>query len=227
MIITIDGPTASGKSTLARAVAKKLGIYYLATGMLYRALAYLLVHHASYTKNDLRHPKIQDIETFFDPERFVYTYDAAIGEKILFDGQDITPFLKDSAIDDASSLLSANKIVRDALLKLQRMYGNMFDLVAEGRDLGSVVFPHADFKFFLTASVYVRARRWQEDQEQKGESFTFEQSKEIISERDRRDRERKIAPLVKPNDAIEVDNSDLTFEETLEQVTSIVEKQTS
>lgn len=222
MIITIDGPTASGKSTLAKAIAKKMGIYYLATGMLYRAIAYVLVHYAGYQANQLKDVSLRDLYTFLDPNRFVYNYDAEHGEKIFFDGNDITPFLKDSSIDALSSILSADKSVRGALLKIQRAFGKKLDLIVEGRDVGSVVFPDADFKFFLTASVQVRAKRWQLDQAKKGASFSLHEAIEKISERDERDRRRKIAPLVKPSGAIVIDNSDLDFQATLKRFIHVI-----
>lgn len=217
MIITIDGPTASGKSSVARALAKKLNVYYLATGMLYRAIAYVLLHNAGYTKDGLRIPNPEDLATYLDPKRFRYLYDHEKGEQIFFDDQEITPFLKGSEIDEASSILSANQLVRDALLAIQRSFAKTFDLVAEGRDVGSVVFPNADYKFFLTASVDVRARRWQADQKKKGNDFSLAQAAEKITQRDERDKNRKIAPLVKPCGAILIDNSDLDFQQTLER----------
>jgi len=218
MIVTIDGPTASGKSSVARALAKKLNIYYLATGMLYRAAAYVLIKQAGYAKKNLKNPKPEDLNVYLDPERFQYFYDSAQGEKILFDGQEVTPFLKGSDIDDASSILSANRLVRKALLDMQRSFAKKFDLVAEGRDVGSVVFPNADHKFFLTASVVVRAKRWQADQGRKGNSFSLDQAIEKISQRDERDKNREVAPLVKPSDATLIDNSDLDFQATLKRI---------
>jgi len=218
MIITIDGPVASGKSTIARRLAKKLKMYYLGTGSLYRGLAYVLIHHASYLEEDLENPKPEDLKTYLDPKRFVYVYDHEHGEKITFDGQDITPFLKKGAsMDKAASVLSAKKVVREALLELQRFYGKNYDLVVEGRDVGSVVFPDADYRFFLTASLQIRAQRWQSDQQKKGVEVAIEDAMKIVSARDKRDQERKVAPLIKPSGATLIDNSDLDLEETLKE----------
>lgn len=222
MIITIDGPVASGKSSVARSLAKKLDFYYLGTGSLYRGLAYLLMHYVSDHEDYLRNPNSQDLKTYLDPNRFVYLYDHVHGEKILFDGQDITPFLKkNSKMDAAASILSTSKLARDALLDVQRSYGKQFDLVTEGRDAGSVVFPNADVKIFLTASLEVRAQRWRADQKKQGNHFSLKNSMDIISTRDERDQKREVAPLVKPSGAIVIDNSDIGREETLEVLVSI------
>lgn len=222
MIITIDGPTASGKSTVAKRLAKRLGFYYLGTGLMFRAIAYLLVNQASSSHDQLRNPQKKDLDLYLDPERFVYTYDNS--GKILFDGQDLTPFLKTSEIDSASSIVSTNQNVRNALLKIQRLCGKKFDLVAEGRDVGSVVFPDADVKFFLTASTELRAQRWQQDQKKKGNEFSLDEAIEIINTRDQRDSSREVAPLVKPKDAFVIDNSEMSLEETLQKMVNFIKQ---
>lgn len=212
MIITIDGPTASGKSTVAKRLAEDLGIYYLGTGLMFRGAAYLLKERAGYKTSDLYDPNPGDVATYLNCDRFVY--DAS--GRILFDGQNLTPFLKNSEMDSAASILSTNKTVRQALLAVQRSCGKKLDLVVEGRDVGSVVFPEAQVKFFLTASIPVRARRWQADQEKMGNRFSLDEAIEKISARDKRDMERDVAPLIKPHDAIEVDNSTVDLQETVE-----------
>jgi len=218
MVITIDGPTASGKSTVARLLAKKLGFYYLNTGYLYRAVAYLLINNCSYTDDNLKNPDPVDLEQYVDPNRLIYDYDENYKEKILFDGMDITPFLKTSFIDKSASIVSANKLVRELLLEVQRVAGKKFDLVAEGRDIGSVVFPDADVKIYLTASVNTRAERWRAEQLEKGNTFSFEEAVNIVKDRDKRDREREISPLIIPDDAIVIDDTDLDIQQTLEKV---------
>lgn len=218
MIITIDGPTASGKSTVAKRLAQELGIYYLGTGLMFRGAAYLLKERAGYKISDLSHPNPDDVATYLDCDRFVY--DAS--GRILFDGQDLTPYLKKSDMDIAASIVSTNKTVRQALLAIQRACGKKLDLVVEGRDVGSVVFPEAQAKFFLTASVPVRARRWQDDQEKKGNRFSLDEAIEKITARDRRDMERDVAPLIKPHDAIEIDNSTIDLQKTVELMKGLI-----
>lgn len=204
-IITIDGPTASGKSTVAKLLARDLGIYFLGTGLMFRGLAYLLIERAGYNESDLYFPRLHDLENFGDSARFVYDQEG----KIFFEGEDLTPFLKSGSMDSAASIISTNPVVREVLLHIQRACGTQFDLVAEGRDAGSVIFPQASCKFFLTASIPVRAQRWQADQERRGNIVSLEQAIEIIGMRDKRDSEREVAPLVKLADAVEIDNSNI------------------
>lgn len=224
MIITIDGPTASGKSTTGRLLAKRLGYYYLYSGILYRALAYLLVNFGGYTEENIYKPKSIDIATYLDPQRFIYEYDEQYKERVLFDGQDITPHLKNSFMDKLSSILSMNEEVRIRLNQLQREIAKQGHIIVDGRDAGSVVFPEADAKIFLTASVSVRAARWLEKQERQGMAFTFEQARNVISERDARDTQRAIAPMVIPKDAIVIDNSDITTQDTLQKIIECIKQ---
>ncbi len=218
MIITIDGPTASGKSTAGRSLAKKLGYYYLYTGLLYRGLAYLLMKEYGYTLDTIAHPDIKLVDTFLDPKKFVYTYDAKDRERISFEGRDITPQLKGDIIGQAASILSTNTEVRNRLNMLQRKIANDYDVVIDGRDSGSVVFPHADKKFFLTASEVERAARWVELQRKRGIAVSPEQALTFVQTRDARDSGRKVAPLTIPQGAQVIDNSSLSSKQTLKEI---------
>jgi len=224
MIITIDGPAASGKSTVAKKLAKELGLYFLSTGMMFRALAYLLIEKSSYQEDDFLSPREDDLSTYLDQKRFVYSYDQQSGAIIFFDGINITPFLKNQVIDAAASIISKNKTVRLHLLKLQRLIAKQFDLVAEGRDIGTVIFPNADCKFFLTASLHIRAGRWQGDQAKKGNHFSLNESVEMVRSRDERDMNRDIAPLKKADDAFKIDNSNMDLAQTVQAMIDIVQK---
>lgn len=224
MIIAIDGPTASGKSTVARDLAQTLGIYYVATGMLYRALAYLLVNHCHYKPEQLAQPRIDDLRACLAPGVFTYDYQPDKGAIIMFQGKDITPALKTKQIDDYSSRVSANPDVRNALLQFQRDLAQRHDVVVEGRDIGSVIFPNADFKFYITASLDERARRWQQFHNNNGKEYLFEESRTTIFERDKRDQEREVSPLVIPTDALVIDNSNLSKEETLQRVLEVIHR---
>ncbi len=215
MIVTIDGPVASGKSTVSRLLAQKLGYYYLCSGLLYRALAYLLVHNYGYTLETIADCFSEDIAQCFDEQRFSYHYDEKSRERIFFDNNDITPFLKDGFIDKVTSIVSVNSVVRDAVTLLQHTIASKYNVVTDGRDVGSVVFPHAEVKFFVTASVRVRAERWRKDQEKYGNHFSLDQAIALITDRDDRDRNRSIAPLIIPENAIVIDTSDLTIEQTV------------
>lgn len=224
MIITIDGPVASGKSIVARNLAKKLGFFYLNTGLLYRAIAYLLINKCTYKESQLRNPDPLDLDDYINPKRLIYDFEENYKEQILFDGQNITPFLKTSFIDKSASILSTSKEVRDLLLNIQRVVAQKFNIVAEGRDTGSVVFPEADIKLFLTASEKVRSERWRKYQESQGNIFSEKDARNIVSDRDKRDKEREVAPLVIPEGAIFIDNSKITIQETLTKIMGFIKK---
>jgi len=225
MIVTIDGPAASGKSTIGRMIAKHLGYYYLYSGLLFRALAYLLVNKQVYKEDNLRNPHADDVGIYLDPERLLYHYDDQFQERIFFDGVDITPHLKNRFIDKMASILSTNKPVRKLLANLQRHIARKYDdIVVDGRDVGSVVFPDATVKFFLTAPLELRAERWRQQQAEISKNFSHEQAMEIVSERDKRDEAREADPLVIPDDALIVDNSYMSLEETLKRIITLMHR---
>lgn len=221
MIITIDGPTASGKSTVARALARHLNIYYINSGLLYRALAYLLIYKASYKENDLKQIKSEDIQTYLG--KCHYSYDQKSGEHIVCDDVDITLSLKTSEMDAYSSIVSTKAQVREKVMQIDRAIAKKYDLVIDGRDTGSAVFPEADYKFFLTANVSIRAQRWQKEQAATGIIYTLEQATKLIQERDERDITRVLAPLCIPEGAIIIDNSVMDCEQTLRIMLASIE----
>lgn len=222
MIITIDGPTASGKSTVAQLLAQKLGFYYLPTGWLYRAVAYLLVEKSQYTEKMLEAPKKKDITYCLDPNRLVYNYDELHGGRLFFENNDITHYLKDVTVDRTVAIISPIPMVRELVAEAQRHFAKHHDTVIEGRDSGSVVFPHAHYKFYLTASLKIRAQRWMHDQAKRGNSFTLEQAEKEIAYRDKRDMERKNSPLKVPQGAVVIDNSTLNLEQTVVAFLSVI-----
>lgn len=214
MIITIDGPVASGKSTIAKELGKRLGLFYLNTGLLYRAVAYILVHELRKTIN-------WEIPLEVSPEELNFIddikYEFISNEPhIIFKEQDITSFLSNASYDQVASIVSASKSVREKLLDVQRKIGEKYNIIADGRDCGSVVFPKADYKFFLTANVDSRVRRVLSDPKRKIEDKDYEHIKQEIEARDKRDEERVVAPLIVPNDAIFIDSSNLDFEQTIQ-----------
>lgn len=225
MIITIDGPTASGKSSIAVQLASSLDYIYLNTGLLYRALAFILIEHYHYTRDLLENPRKRDIAAVLSKDCFFYYYDKQRGSLIFYKEQDITAHLKSPQVDEASSLVSADPIVREALLGVQRSLGEEHKLVAEGRDCGSIIFPDAQYKFFITASLAIRAERWVAEQRQRGVIISLKKARLFIQERDTRDSARTIAPLVIPRGAIVVDTSWLTIEEAVRLIMSFIDKQ--
>lgn len=224
MIITIDGPTASGKSTIAQKLAQKLKFYYLPTGWLYRAVAYLLVKNFGYTEVQLANPKPEHVAACLNPERLAYLYDMEKGGKLDYDGTDITPFLKDYTVDKSVAIISPIQMVRDKVVETQRTFAQQHDSVIEGRDIGSVVFPHADYKFYLTASLEIRAQRWQKDQGRRGNLFNLEQARRQVDERDKKDLERDYCPLKVPNGAVTIDNSEMDADQTVQALLRYIEK---
>jgi cytidylate kinase len=224
MIVTIDGPTASGKSTVARMVAQELGFYYLPTGWFYRAVAYVLVNNCGYTKDMLENPSHKDITVCVDPTKLHYTYDEGMGGKMFYDGKDITPFLKDAQVDSYVAIISPVADIRKLVTQAQRNFAASHDAVIEGRDIGSVVFPCADHKFYLTASLAVRGARWQADQKNRGNNFTLQEAQDQISYRDARDKNREISPLIVPEGSVTIDNSKMDLNETIQEIMKYIEQ---
>lgn len=215
MIITIDGPTASGKSSVARMLAQHLHFYYLSSGILFRGLAYILIHEFHYQEKNIENVRVEDLRRAIDPQRFIYRYSIHQNEQLFFDGVDISNYLRNPTITQYSSLLGGQPVVRDALLKLQHTIAAQHNVVAEGRDIGSTVFANAEVKFYLTASVSVRVQRWYHDQKAKGVSISPEQALKNVQERDERDMNRATAPLVIPEKALIIDSSALSKDQVL------------
>jgi cytidylate kinase len=219
-IIAIDGPVGSGKSTLARRVAELMGYVYIDTGAMYRALALKalrrgisldatdqLVALARETRIDLR---AQDGT-----------------QRVFLDGEDVTAAIRTPEVSQAASRVAVVPGVRQVLAAEQRRAGEQGGVVMEGRDIGSVVFPDAGLKIFLTASPEVRAeRRWREHQ-QKGDAIDLARTLEEIHERDQRDRERSTSPLVRAPDAVVVDSTAMEPEEVARLVVMLTKDQSA
>ena len=223
MIITIDGPTASGKSTIGRLLAKKLGAYYLYSGLLYRAVAYLLITRDGYTLTTIDTPNLKKVRALVDPSVFSYRYDDMNGDRIFFEGEDITPFLKDPMIDQAASILSTDKPVRDIINTLQRQIADSKDVIVDGRDAGSIVFPQADYKFYITADKKERAARWQAAQKEKGNDVSLDDALSYLNARDQRDSERVHDPLSVPRNAQVIDTTNMTINHVVEEIFSYMQ----
>jgi cytidylate kinase len=221
LIVAIDGPAGSGKSTSAKLVAQRLGYVYIDSGAMYRAVTYLALK-----KKLLGNEKaIGDLANSVDMQ-----LDYVNGEtRISVNGNDITEELRSIDINQNVSEVSRIEEVRKALVRQQKALGNSDKgLVMEGRDITTIVFPDADVKIFLTASIEQRAKRRAEEYKSKGISVSIDEIKKNIAERDKIDSTRKLSPLIKAPDAIEIDTSKVTIEEQvnliLKQVKSAAEK---
>jgi CMP/dCMP kinase len=207
LIIAIDGPVGSGKSTVARLVADLLGYTHLDSGAMYRAIGWkALCEHIPLDSPD-------DLAALASRVRIDLVWRGG-KQHVILDGEDITDWIRTTEVSHAASVVAAIPGVRHPLVAEQRRAGEQGGVVMEGRDIGSVVFPHADLKIYLDASPEVRARRrWQELSE-KGEASDPLIVLADVRARDRRDRERKMSPLVRAADAVVVDNSAMDAEET-------------
>lgn len=213
MIIAIDGPAASGKSTTARLVAQRLGFTYLDTGAMYRTVTLALL------QNNISFSNIPEVE------KVISTLDIQLSTKkgkteVVLNGADVTDSIRTTAVTKNVSAVSAIPEVRKSMVDLQRKIGQQSDCVVEGRDIGTVVFPDAEWKFYIVANTETRALRRQKDLAKIGEHRTIEDLIKEIELRDLKDSTRDHSPLRKAPDAIEIDTSSLTIDE---QVSFIIQ----
>jgi cytidylate kinase len=206
LIIAIDGPSGAGKSTLAKRLAKDLGFIYLDTGAMYRALALKVLRQAVDLADDSHLSQLVD-ETEIDLRH------RAGNLEVLLDGEDVSGQIRAPVVSQMASKVSALKKVRDRMLLLQRAMGQRGSVVAEGRDIGTVIFPRAEVKIYLDASPDERARRRCRELTAAGRQVDLQETLREIEERDKRDSERDIAPLCKAEDALLVDSSSVDAEQ--------------
>ncbi|GER93062.1 cytidylate kinase [hot springs metagenome] len=213
-VIAIDGPSGAGKSTLSKLIAERLGFQFLDTGALYRATALHLMRNG--LKEDSTDEEIasalKGLEIVFIDEK-VFLKDTSRSYE-----EDVSEQIRTTDIGHYASVFSAKKVVRDFLLQKQRNAAIENNIVAEGRDMTTVVFPHAWRKFFLDASEQGRAKRRYLQLKEKGIDITMEDALRDIQERDRRDSNRDIAPLKRADDAIYIDTTDMSMDEVLERM---------
>jgi cytidylate kinase len=224
-IVAIDGPAGAGKSTVARRLADALGYVLVDTGAMYRAVA-LAAKRAGVSWED---PAAVGAlaGSIVSRQGMSFQRDAALGVRVQLDGKDVSDAIRAPDMGMGASTVSAHKTVRDALFDLQRQAGRGGGVVLEGRDVGTVVFPDAEVKFFLTARPEVRARRRFEELITRGAEVSFEETLADVRRRDENDTTRAVAPLRRADDATLIDNSDVTVEETVtrmaERVLAIAE----
>ncbi|MYF41514.1 MAG: (d)CMP kinase [Rhodothermaceae bacterium] len=214
MIIAIDGPAASGKSSTARGVAAAAGFVYMDSGLIYRAVALGFLKTGLQSTEDDAEISLRRFQVEVTcVERHMHVH---------IDGVDVTAELHTPQITEMASQVAALKIVRKRLFGLQRGFGDRYGadpgIVVVGRDMGTIVFPHADLKFFITASLEVRAQRRLIELHQAGEASSFESVLGAIAARDRQDSERKIAPLKKALDAVLIETDKLTLADQIDMI---------
>lgn len=214
--IAIDGPAGAGKSTIARKIAKKMHFIYVDTGAMYRAMAlYLIRNGISAEEGDKISERCKDAHI---------TIEYINGEQVvLLNGEDVNGLIRTEEVGNMASASSVNKDVREKLVELQRRLAAEAEVVMDGRDIGTCVLPKADVKIYLTASSEVRAKRRCHEHAAKGEKCDLEKIEKAIKERDERDMNREISPLIQASDAVLVDSSDLTIDEAAEIIIGLCE----
>lgn len=211
MVIAIDGLSSCGKSTLARDLAQRLHIEYIDSGAMYRAATlYFIENNVDIENEQALSQALDNISIRFENGR------------ILLNDRDVSSEIRTPAVADLVSPVAALSKVRRKLVELQQSYGDDGSVVMDGRDIGTVVFPNADYKFFITADLKTRTQRRYEELIQKGTPLSYEEVAENLSTRDHIDSTREDSPLIQANDAVLIDTSHLTREEQLNQVLGLV-----
>lgn len=217
-VITVDGPSGSGKGTVCRLLAEKLGWDVLDSGAIYRVLSLAALHHQIALDNEEALVPLAanlDVQFLIDSD--------ANAAKIILEGEDVTTTIRNEEVGAAASKVAALPRVREALLRRQRAFRTENGLIADGRDMGTVVFPDAPLKIFLTASAQERARRRFVELNERGLDVTLNGLLQDIQARDDRDMNRAVAPLVPAEDAIEIDTSELNAQQVFDKVITLLD----
>ena len=216
--IAIDGPAGAGKSTIAKRLAKELGYQYVDTGAIYRTVAYFLDLWGVSPKD------VDGVQRYIDELTIGIEYDEDGLQHMIMNGMDVTGEIRTQDISQKASLVSAHAVVRDVLLDMQRDVAKEYNVIMDGRDIGTVVLPKADVKIFLTASAEVRAKRRTDELLAKGQKADFDTILKEIQQRDYQDTHREIAPLKMAKDSVKVDTSDLDIDSVVDAIRQIVRK---
>lgn len=215
-VIAIDGYSSTGKSSISKIIAQKLGLVHLDTGALYRGITYFAINNCLSAEGQINLPdlfnKFNEIQLEFKP--------VDLELMIFLNGIDISKEIRTQEVSENVSLIARQKEVRDFLLNAQRMMAEKGGIIMDGRDIGTVILPHADFKFFLTASIEERTKRRFLELKNLGIATDQDTVRQNLLSRDKTDSEREIAPLKKAEDAIVIDNSELTKHETIDLILS-------
>ena len=214
--IAIDGPAGAGKSTIAKKLAADLGYHYVDTGAIYRTVAYFMDLLGVSPKD------VDGVERYIDELTIEIEYDEDGKQHMIMNGMDVTDDIRTQDISQKASLVSAHAVVREVLLDMQRDMAKNYDVIMDGRDIGTVVLPKASVKIFLTASPEVRAKRRCDELIEKGQKAKYETILKEIKQRDYQDTHREIAPLKLARDSIKVDTSEMDIDQVVEHIRNIV-----
>lgn len=216
--VAIDGPAGAGKSTIARRLARELGYRYVDTGAIYRTVAYFMDLWGVSPKD------VDGVTRYIDELTVEIEYDDDGIQHMIMNGMDVTEDIRSQEISQKASLISAHAVVREMLLDMQREMARRYNVIMDGRDIGTVVLPKATVKIFLTASPEVRAQRRTDELLAKGQKANYETVLKEIRQRDYQDTHREIAPLKMARDSVKVDTSDMNLEQAVETIRQIVAK---
>ena len=214
LVVAIDGPAGAGKSTIAKLAAEKLGYAYIDTGAMYRSVAWKFLQTGEAFDEAFISKLSQEMVIEFKPEASV--------NRVFVDGTEVTAAIRNAEVTANVSRVAAIGAVREAMVDQQRRMGEAGGVLMDGRDIGTVVFPNAEVKIFLTATVEERAMRRYKELVAKGEQVVLEELQKDIAERDKQDMEREISPLRQAEDAIYLDTSDMTIDEVTAYILNLV-----
>ncbi len=218
--VAIDGPSGAGKSTLSRVAATELGFVYVDTGAIYRTVAFHTLRRGVDPQD------ASAVERLLPEIRIAMEYDGEGLQRMYLNGEDLTDLIRTQEISMAASKVSVHPAVRSFLLNMQREMAEKYSVIMDGRDIGTVVLPDADVKIFLTASSEARARRRWRDLQERGTAKDFQQLLQETRERDEADMNRAAAPLRPAEDAVLLDTTELTFEESGRRILEIIRERT-
>lgn len=215
--VAVDGPAGAGKSSISKIVAKKLGYLYIDTGAMYRSVTWAVLHNHIDVNNQ------KAVEALL-PELDLTMEASDDSCKVFIAGQDVTDFIRTPQVNNAVSVVASYKGVRQYLVERQRLMAEAGGVILDGRDIGSVVLPNAELKIYLTASVEARAMRRYLEVKGTVNEQTLEDIKDSVMQRDDMDKNRKESPLIQVEDAVLVDSSEMTFDETVEHILHLVQE---
>lgn len=216
MVISIDGPAASGKSTTAKLLAEKLSYIHLNTGLFYRLVTYIFIKENLFDSNQ------ETIDNFFNNNKLELK--GSNLDDVFWNDINVSSFLSSSTINEKIHIISNNAMIREKLVSMQRLIGSGKNIVCEGRDIGSVVYPDADFKFFLVADLDSRIKRRFIEEKKNNPSLIIEDVRESLTSRDFNDTNRSNSPLLKPSDSIEVDTTNMTIEMQVDYIYKLIKQ---